>query len=136
MLGEITPAVAKGQDTILLRLILDKTTQRVGKELTNDPGVIADLQTRIGLVYFALGENTNAEDTLRAAVAIRRAIRPNSLELADSLDSLIEPIASQGRYPEAEQIEREALALRTKLLPRKSQEVASSLNNLGFIIGE
>jgi tetratricopeptide (TPR) repeat protein len=135
-LGGIKPSVAKGQDTTLLRRILDDTTISVDKALAGDPDLRADLLTTLGQVYIALGEYSPAITNLQKAVAIYRTIAPGSLELANSLDILSEPLWKSGNAREAEKWSGEALGARTNHLARNSQEVATSLNNLGVILGE
>jgi serine/threonine protein kinase/Flp pilus assembly protein TadD len=134
MLGGITPSSAKGQDTSLLHKVLDKAAESVERELAGSPEVLADLQTEIGRVYWAIGEYPSSETKLVSAVTTRRRITPNSLELADSLDILAQPLWYQRRLTEAEQVELEALELRARLAGRNSQEAATALNNLGVIL--
>jgi len=43
MLQGVGPSVALGEDTKMLRGILDRTDERVGKEMTNQPEVEAEL---------------------------------------------------------------------------------------------
>ena len=54
MLQGVGPSKALGRDTTLLKEILDKTVVRVGKDLTNQPLVEAELRNTIGEVYLAL----------------------------------------------------------------------------------
>jgi serine/threonine protein kinase/tetratricopeptide (TPR) repeat protein len=71
MLGGVDASVAQGSDTKLLREILDRTAERVGKDLTNQPAVESELRATIGRVYFALSEYPQAEAMLRDAVKLR-----------------------------------------------------------------
>src|SRR5882724_10586073 len=48
MLNGVGPSVALGRDTTTLREILDQTAERVGKEMTNQPAVEAELRVLIG----------------------------------------------------------------------------------------
>ncbi|HUI07399.1 MAG TPA: serine/threonine-protein kinase, partial [Verrucomicrobiae bacterium] len=48
MLQGVGPSVALGRDTTMLKEILDKTAERVGKDLTNQPLVEAELRNTIG----------------------------------------------------------------------------------------
>ena len=66
MLKGVGPSVALGRDTTMLREILDKTAERVGKDLKDSPEVEAELRT-IGEMYQALGQFTKAEEMHRAA---------------------------------------------------------------------
>ena len=60
----VGPSVALGRDTTLLKEILDKTAQRVGEVLANQPEVEAELQNTLGEVYVALGQFDQAETML------------------------------------------------------------------------
>ena len=68
-----TASVARGRDTALLREILDQTAERVGKELTNQPAVEAELRNLIGTLYQRIGKFDRAEDMHRAVLKISRA---------------------------------------------------------------
>ena len=48
MLQGVQPSVALGRDTTMLREILDRTAERVGKDLTNQPAVEAELRDTLG----------------------------------------------------------------------------------------
>jgi eukaryotic-like serine/threonine-protein kinase len=56
----------------MLREILDRTAERVGLEMTNQPAVEADLRNLIGTLYQRMGFWPQAEEMHRAALAIRR----------------------------------------------------------------
>ena len=51
MLKGVGPSVALGRDTTMLREILDKTAERVGKDLTNQPEVEVELRAILTLTY-------------------------------------------------------------------------------------
>jgi len=51
---------------------LDQTASRVGKELTNQPAVEAELRSVIGTLCYKTGQYQQAEEMQRAALAIRR----------------------------------------------------------------
>ena len=51
MLNGVSPSVARGRDTRLLREILDQTAQRLDTELKGQPAVEADLQETLGDAY-------------------------------------------------------------------------------------
>src|SRR6266853_720966 len=86
MLNGVGPSIAAGQDTTIMRKILDQTAERVGKEMTNQPAVEAELGTLIGRLYRQIGNFDRAEEMDRAALAIRRKqFGPESPEAAVSL---------------------------------------------------
>src|SRR5437870_8425283 len=85
MLRSVGPSVAQGRDTAMLQEILDKTAERVGNDLTNQPEVEAELMTTIGLVYEELEQFEKAEEPLRKALALRRKLPGGDLGVAISL---------------------------------------------------
>jgi serine/threonine protein kinase/tetratricopeptide (TPR) repeat protein len=135
MLKGVGPSVALGRDTTMLREILDKTAERVDKNLTNQPLVEADLLNTIGWVYGAIGEYGKAEAVLRGSAALRRKFLGNeSREVASSLDTLGWVLFTEWKLTEAEATDREALAIRKKLYALPHLELASSLNDLGDVL--
>jgi serine/threonine protein kinase len=71
MLQGVTPEVALGRDTTILREILDKAAARIDKE-TNQPAVAAELRRVIGTVYERTAQYRQAEGMQRTALAICR----------------------------------------------------------------
>jgi eukaryotic-like serine/threonine-protein kinase len=146
MLASIDPVVAMGRDTALLREILDRTAERIGKDLTNQPEVKAELQSTIADVYYSLGERTKAEEMHREALRIRKKLFGDEhLGVAASLDgvaymvfdeayNLPESLRNQGKLDEAEHMNREALATRRSLLGAAHPEVAQSLDHLAALL--
>ena len=135
MLKGVGPSVALGRDTTMLREILDKTAERVDKNLTNQPLVEADLLNTIGWVYGAIGEYGKAEAVLRGSAALRRKFLGNeSREVASSLDTLGWVLFTEWKLTAAEATDREALAIRKKLYALPHLELASSLNDLGDVL--
>jgi eukaryotic-like serine/threonine-protein kinase len=135
MLEGVGPSVALGRDTRLLREILDKTVERVAKDLKDQPEVQAGLLSTAGRVYWALDQATQAESMHRRALEIRLGLwGEQHLAVAESLDKLTEALWGQAKLVEAEEAERRALAIRTRLLPAEHPDVATSLNNLGVVL--
>jgi serine/threonine protein kinase len=136
MLGSVGPSVALGRDTTMLREILDKTAERVGTDLTDQPAVQAELCNTIGEVYEALGEYPQAEAMQREALALRKTLfGTDHPDVAASLDSLAYALRYQeGKQHEAETMSREALAMRRKFLGNEHTDVATSLSHLGSVL--
>ena len=131
----------------MLREVLDKTAERVGKDLKDNPEVEAELRYTLGAVYFALGDYTRAEIMHRQALALRMQLFGNEhLDVAESLDSIAELLRQQRvinstpshrdkeKFAEAEPLCRQALAIRTRLLPGDHVDVATSLDHLGEVV--
>jgi serine/threonine protein kinase/Flp pilus assembly protein TadD len=135
MLRGVGPSVALGRDTTMLKEILDKTAERVGKDLKDQPEVEAELRGTIGDVYWALSLYTNAETMHRAALTIRRSLWGNlNTNVADSLDGLARALQWQKWQPDqAEPLFQEALNIRTNLLGAEHPKIAASLFNLGYV---
>ncbi len=113
MLASAGPEVAMGRDATLLLEILDKTAERIGKELANYPAVEMDLSGTIGNLYRNLGRFQKAEKFLRRALALREQNQPTANN-ADLLWGLGAVFFEQGKLPESEEFLRKALAAQRK----------------------
>src|SRR5258708_20939837 len=137
VLQGVGPNVALGRDTAILHEILDQAASRVGKELTNQPAVQAELRSVMGTLYYRTGQHRQAEEMQRAALAIRRKhFGPKSLEAAVSLNDLGLTLLASGKLSEAEQVNREALDIRRRRLGNENAVVAASKNNLAQVVTE
>jgi tetratricopeptide (TPR) repeat protein len=135
MLQGVGPSVALGRDPTLLWDILDKTADRVGKDLKDQPAVELQLRTTLGSVYEELGDYQKAEAMQRTALALRRKLLGDAHpEVAGSLNRLAAVLLKRGDLPGAEALCREALAMQRKLLGNESPDVATTLNNLAEIL--
>src|SRR5262249_4633066 len=98
MLQGVEPSVALGQNTAMLKSILDRTAERIGKELANQPEVEAELRSLIGELYYEIGHGDQAERMHRAALAINlKLFGPESREVAASLNNLGLVLWKQGK---------------------------------------
>src|SRR5262249_29647395 len=61
MLASVGPSRALGRDTTMLREILDKTADRIGKGLTNQPEVEIELRDVLAQTYQELGLHKEME---------------------------------------------------------------------------
>ena len=134
MLQGVGPSFTRGRDTTMLKEILDKTAERVGRDLKDQPEVEAELRSTLGEVYAALGQYVRAEEMHRAAVKLRTALWGNiNTNVADSLDNLGVVLISESRNVEAEPFILESLAIRTNLLGFEHIKVAASLRHMAYI---
>jgi eukaryotic-like serine/threonine-protein kinase len=132
MLASVEPAVALGRDATMLREILDRAADRVGKDLKQQPEAQAQLQATIANTYLELGDFAKAEVLAGEALRIRRELFGETNELvADSLRGLAAVIHQHGKLAEAEMKHREALAIYEKLIGREHPKVAKLLYGLG-----
>lgn len=134
MLQGVEPSVALGRDNTMLREILDRTSEQIGVELTNQPVVEAELRSLIGQVYFEIANYEKAETMQRAALAINRErFGASSKPAAAALNDLGVTYWKEGKQPEAEAAHTEALAIRRRLFGNEHAEVATSLNHLADV---
>jgi eukaryotic-like serine/threonine-protein kinase len=137
MLRSVGPSVALGQDTKMLRKILDKTAEGLGEGLTNQPAAEADLRSMIGGVYLDLGDYDKAEAMERSVLALcRKSADGADTNVAASLVNLSVVHRTQSKFKLAEQEAREALALQTKLLGEEDIEVMKTEEQLALVISE
>jgi tetratricopeptide (TPR) repeat protein len=135
MLSGVSPDVALGRDTSLLREILDKTANRVGKELQDQPEVQAALLNIMGNTYHGIGEYAQSEAMQRQALALwRRTLGNDSAGAADSLLHLGSDFFEEGKSSEMETVVRESLEMRRKLFGSENRDVAECLSVLGLAL--
>ena len=95
---------------------------------------VATARNAAAWLHYHEGDYELAERELRAVIELRRRLLgTRHPELARSLDNLAETLRQRGEFAEAEQLAREALAMRSELLGRHA-DVATSLNNLAVIV--
>jgi serine/threonine protein kinase len=137
MLNGVGPSVALGQDTTLLRGILDRTAERVGKEMTDQPAVEAELRSLIGRIYLEIGDYKQGEVMLRTALMINRKLfGVESKESASSLNDLGLALMEEHKLSEGEEVDLEALAIRRRLFGNENADTATSINDLGSLYRE
>ena len=131
MLNGVEPSVALGRDTTMLREILNRTAERVGTEMTNQPEVEAELRGLLGSLYQEIGNYDRAEEMHRAALITRQKLfGKESPEAAKSLNDLGLALLANNKLAEAEEAHREALAIRQRLYGDENADTATSLNDL------
>jgi serine/threonine protein kinase/Tfp pilus assembly protein PilF len=134
MLQGVGPSVALGRDTAMLREILNRTAERVGTELTNQPAVGAELRNLMGRIYFRIGDYARAEEMGRAAAqSYEKLAGPQSPQVAAALNDLGVALLAEGKLSEAEEVDMRALAIRRQRFGNTNADVATSLNNLGSV---
>ncbi len=134
MLNGVEPSVALGRDTTMLREILNRTAERVGKEMTNQPAIEAELLGMLGTLYEQIGNYDRAEDMHRSALSIRRNLfGGESPEAAKSLNDLGLALVDNNKIHEAEEAHGQALAIRRRLYGDENADTATSLNDLSSV---
>lgn len=135
MLQGVGPSVALGQDTKMLRGILDRTAANIGPELTNQPAVEAELRSLIGRLYWEIGNYIQAENMQRAALALdQKLFGDRSPETATAWNDLGLALCKEDNLAAAETAHEQALALRRQLFGEENADVATSLNDLATVV--
>ncbi len=128
------PDEAQGE-TITVREILDEGSQRIARELAEQPATRARLMNTMGTVYRHLGLYDESRILLDGALELRQNTpEMETLELAESLAGLASLDLLEGRRARARARAEQALAIRDKLLPPDRPEVTESLALLGWIL--
>ncbi len=123
-------------ESLTVRELLDRGTRQFERELADQPAAQARLMGTVGEAYRQLGAYEPAETLLEGALERRRQVfGEDSTELAESLDRLCRLRRDQGQHEEAEDLCRQALALRRQL-SEEAPEVADSLNHLATLLLE
>ena len=131
MLEGAGPSAALGRDTKMLRDVLNRTAQRVGVDLADQPEVEAQMRSILGRVYEDLGEFGKAEELHRGAVAIRRRLhQPPHIDLAEAIYGLSRTLSNANQFDEGEKLMRESLAMYKQVLGDEHRRVADALNIL------
>lgn len=116
------PGAALGQDTKLLRGILDRAAERVGKDLTNQPLVEAELKLTIGTTYRDIGLAAEAEAISRDALRLSRAaLGETNVLVAHCLIAVASVQKRFGSALEAERLLRQAVAIQ-RAVPEPDEE--------------
>jgi serine/threonine protein kinase len=135
MLEGVGPSKALGRDTTMLKEILDKTAERVGKELTNQPEVEIELRDSLATTYQELGLYKQMEEMQRENLRLaRQYIGADSLAAARALRNIAGAEWFLARYEPAGIAAREALALYRKLLGQEHRDVAESIDMLALVL--
>ena len=134
MLKGAGPSVALGQDSTLLRGILNQTANRVGTELTTQPAVQAELSSLIGEIDFEIGNFDHAKQMDEAALALdRKLYGDNSFQTAGVLTDLGQVLARKGALRDSEAPFNEALNISRQYSGDSGTNVASLLRYLADI---
>jgi eukaryotic-like serine/threonine-protein kinase len=140
MLKGVGPSVALGRDTTMLREILDKTAERIGQDLTNQPEVEVELGLTLAATYHDLALFKSMERVARKTLLVAQAkLGVENESVAASLIALGDALQHMGsiepeKLEESEKLNREGLAMSRKLFGNENPTVANALTHLGNVI--
>jgi tetratricopeptide (TPR) repeat protein len=135
MLRGVAPKVAMGRDITLLREILDKTADRIDRDLKGQPEVQDELRLTLAQVYFELQLHRDVEKMSRKMLeAIRARGGEDNFVVANGLLQLGRSLMYLRQYDEAETVNREAIAMQRKVLGANSTQEATCLCSLSDVL--
>ncbi len=128
------PALSQRADITLLEL-LDNASKRLDAKPLESSAAEVSARELLARVYQRAGRYANAQHQLERTLALRDAAgvqdREDEIELADNLHNLAASLWWQRNYDQAEPLYQRSLAIRRRLFPGDSREVALSLTHLG-----
>ena len=134
MLVSVSPNVAMGRDTTILRELLDKTDKRITGTLDQHPESEAELRYALGMGYREIGDMESAEQMLKRSVELYRKVSPHlDQELGAALNCLVFIQLNRGKIAEAEPEVDFLQELWRKRGDREEQEATKSLEALAML---
>ena len=131
------PYRTPGEKDPTVRNLLDSGAERIARELADQPELQAEMFTVIGRTYERMGLRARALPLLEQAVAIgRRALGPEHVHLAQSLNDLGVLHRDDGNLVAAQPLLEESLAMRRRLLGAEDKDVAVTLVELGRVLDD
>ncbi len=132
----IDPGVAKGYDSQLLQLIVDRAaTGLESSTLADDPILLADKELVLTRAYALADEMAKARVFAERAEATSRvAFGDGSLEHAESLNALASVLSRVGKAEQGAEAARRAVAIRAKLLGTGASETITAQKNLALCL--
>ncbi|MFQ5568492.1 MAG: tetratricopeptide repeat protein [Rhodothermales bacterium] len=134
-LFEVSNPEATRGDTITVREVLDRASQRIEEELDGQPEVQAEMMATVGNVYQKLGLYDASRMFLAQALDIRRRLHGREHEeVAETLYDLAELDRANRHFSAAEPLYQEALVIYRKRLGDDHLDVAKSLVGLAITL--
>ncbi len=135
IMASADPIEGVGRDVTVIESV-EAAVPRIAASFADQPDLQAAVRHTIGTTFSRLGRLQEAEEQLRAALAIRRESNGASLDTAATLNTLGEVRYDRGDLQGAEQLYQEALETRERLLGREHADVAEVMDNLANIAHE
>jgi serine/threonine protein kinase/regulation of enolase protein 1 (concanavalin A-like superfamily) len=135
MLKGVEPSVALGRDTTMLREILDKTAERIDKDLGEDPEARIEINDILAEVYHDLRLYPQMASIARANLSLAKAtLGETNAAVADALEHLGDALMHLGDLGQSESFNRQALVIRRQLFGAESPSIASVLDHLANVL--
>ena len=135
MLLASQPENARGRDTTYLQGVLKTASERVDKELKDQPEAAASLHFTIALTYKSLGLYDEASKHFESALRLRQEHLGKDHELtAQTMSELATLRWQQDDYKNAEALARQALAIQDRIYKPENNDRLFTLNTLGLVM--
>ncbi len=134
MIEGVGPSVARGRDTTMLREVLDRTAERVGDELADQPAVEATLRRTLGITYWELGEYDDANTNMQRTLELHDQFEVEGLDRGGLILDLANLRWAQGELERAAELMREAKALFVERHQPPHVDLAQADRDLGNVL--
>tara|TARA_R110002126_G_scaffold1402_8_gene7976 strand:+ start:5521 stop:8715 length:3195 start_codon:yes stop_codon:yes gene_type:complete len=135
MLGSVSPKVALGADTTLLRGILDDTAGRLERGEVEDGLVAAELHNLIGTIRMNLAQDDVAVGHYESAVAIHaRELGVDHIRTLEARSHLAAALSGCFRFQEAEEEGRSVVESLRRVLGIDHVSTIGAVSNLGKVL--
>jgi tetratricopeptide (TPR) repeat protein len=110
--------------------VLDQAAERAATDFAGRPDAEAAIRTTLGKTYRSLGLLAKSEAQLRRAVELERGLVGESdPDYADAAAWLATTLSGEGKFEEAEKLQRDAIAIFEPLLPQRALRLAMVVND-------
>jgi len=135
LMTSLDPAIARGEDTALLRRVLATAANNVDQLMAGPPVVEADLRRSIGGAYYSLGRYDDAFAQLQQALAIReRVLGPEHADTLESLHDLGGVLLALDRGAEAEPLLRRSYEGRRAQFGDEAPDTIATLSSYAIAL--
>lgn len=127
---------ARGQDTTLLKQMMDTAAASIEQgELADSPEAELQLRRTIGSVYRSIALHSDSARMLEPTIALARTLYgEEDPEVYHSLTDVAWLARETGDVERSEALYRQSLALRRRLHPAGSSQVADGARNLAYLL--
>jgi tetratricopeptide (TPR) repeat protein/tRNA A-37 threonylcarbamoyl transferase component Bud32 len=136
MLGSVNPMIAQGQDTALLKGILDDTAQRLARGEITDELIAAELHHIMGVAYREIGSWDEADQHVPVALEIRtRLLGDDDPATMESVHEMTAVHAFKKRWKTMDELTISNLERRVRVLGPDHPDTLRSMERRAVRVG-
>jgi serine/threonine protein kinase len=122
-------------NNLTAREILDRASRQIDTEMAKDPEAQAHMMYVMSEVYDSLAIYSQAQILLTRALDLqRRVLGPDDPQTLASLSLMAVLLTEQGKFPEAEKLQRAAFLARTRVLGSEHPDTIASMARLASVL--